>query len=152
MGNPIWRSFFFFFQAEDGIRDADVTGVQTCALPISIAARDGELDCDALSLQSLPVHDATVVLRSGAPATGRHQQRARGGRVPSEIAYHRSHPPRPGFMLVFARFVRELLRNGSARGGPLPAPGRASALRCYGLFAGLTRRMPQMPPSNANDA
>src|SRR3989442_10650117 len=26
----------FFFQAEDGIRDADVTGVQTCALPISV--------------------------------------------------------------------------------------------------------------------
>src|ERR671927_1042053 len=29
-----WR-FFFFFQAEDGIRDHCVTGVQTCALPIS---------------------------------------------------------------------------------------------------------------------
>src|SRR5690606_39669013 len=28
--------FFFFFQAEDGIRDFHVTGVQTCALPISI--------------------------------------------------------------------------------------------------------------------
>src|SRR2546426_8327675 len=28
-------SFFFFFQAEDGIRDYKVTGVQTCALPIS---------------------------------------------------------------------------------------------------------------------
>src|SRR5436309_12097714 len=27
--------FFFFFQAEDGIRDFHVTGVQTCALPIS---------------------------------------------------------------------------------------------------------------------
>src|SRR5688572_31077891 len=27
-------SFFFFFQAEDGIRDLTVTGVQTCALPI----------------------------------------------------------------------------------------------------------------------
>src|SRR5438876_2319833 len=27
-------SFFFFFQAEDGIRDGRVTGVQTCALPI----------------------------------------------------------------------------------------------------------------------
>src|SRR6266487_5906203 len=27
--------FFFFFQAEDGIRDGRVTGVQTCALPIS---------------------------------------------------------------------------------------------------------------------
>src|SRR5438132_5210324 len=29
----------FFFQAEDGIRDHCVTGVQTCALPISVAAR-----------------------------------------------------------------------------------------------------------------
>src|SRR2546430_7390667 len=29
--------FFFFFQAEDGIRDLTVTGVQTCALPISEA-------------------------------------------------------------------------------------------------------------------
>src|SRR2546430_8616475 len=28
-------NFFFFFQAEDGIRDLTVTGVQTCALPIS---------------------------------------------------------------------------------------------------------------------
>src|SRR5690349_24111857 len=31
--------FFFFFQAEDGIRDLYVTGVQTCALPISAAQR-----------------------------------------------------------------------------------------------------------------
>src|SRR3712207_8191309 len=29
---------FFFFQAEDGIRDIGVTGVQTCALPISTLA------------------------------------------------------------------------------------------------------------------
>src|SRR5256885_14031233 len=29
--------FFFFFQAEDGIRDYKVTGVQTCALPICIS-------------------------------------------------------------------------------------------------------------------
>src|SRR5436305_4768376 len=36
--------FFFFFQAEDGIRDADVTGVQTCALPISADARSGDDD------------------------------------------------------------------------------------------------------------
>src|SRR5207249_9088244 len=28
---------YFFFQAEDGIRDRNVTGVQTCALPISMA-------------------------------------------------------------------------------------------------------------------
>src|SRR6266849_8657278 len=31
--------YFFFFQAEDGIRDPLVTGVQTCALPISAPAR-----------------------------------------------------------------------------------------------------------------
>src|SRR5688572_31415074 len=43
--------FFFFFQAEDGIRDLTVTGVQTCALPIfrgflqhaAAAAADPEL-------------------------------------------------------------------------------------------------------------
>src|SRR2546429_172453 len=33
-------SFFFFFQAEDGIRDVAVTGVQTCALPILRCARN----------------------------------------------------------------------------------------------------------------
>src|SRR3989440_5759473 len=32
---PSYLRFFFFFQAEDGIRDLIVTGVQTCALPIS---------------------------------------------------------------------------------------------------------------------
>src|SRR5260370_4241883 len=34
-GAPPIVSCFFFFQAEDGIRDSSVTGVQTCALPIS---------------------------------------------------------------------------------------------------------------------
>src|SRR2546425_4035944 len=32
---------FFFFQAEDGIRDKLVTGVQTCALPISVRRAQG---------------------------------------------------------------------------------------------------------------
>src|SRR5699024_11378788 len=35
--------FFFFFQAEDGIRDRNVTGVQTCALPISVRSALGPL-------------------------------------------------------------------------------------------------------------
>src|SRR2546426_9578993 len=40
---------FFFFQAEDGIRDYKVTGVQTCALPICERARwwEGELRAGA---------------------------------------------------------------------------------------------------------
>src|SRR5688572_33209137 len=34
---PVGYFLFFFFQAEDGIRDLTVTGVQTCALPICVA-------------------------------------------------------------------------------------------------------------------
>src|SRR2546427_11982955 len=33
----LYSLFFFFFQAEDGIRDLTVTGVQTCALPILLS-------------------------------------------------------------------------------------------------------------------
>src|SRR5205085_9369570 len=35
--NMLFLYSFFFFQAEDGIRDLTVTGVQKCALPISVA-------------------------------------------------------------------------------------------------------------------
>src|SRR5688500_20180854 len=42
---------FFFFQAEDGIRDYKVTGVQTCALPI-FGAVNGALNLD-VALQAL---------------------------------------------------------------------------------------------------
>src|SRR2546430_7653390 len=37
--------FFFFFQAEDGIRDLTVTGVQTCALPIFRRRKSGSPAC-----------------------------------------------------------------------------------------------------------
>src|SRR5256885_5868308 len=59
--------FFFFFQAEDGIRDYKVTGVQTCALPIWLALQTGAAvivaRCERLSwgrgyalyLEELPV-------------------------------------------------------------------------------------------------
>src|SRR5437764_9246089 len=39
----VFLLFFFFFQAEDGIRDTSVTGVQTCALPICIVDWEHEL-------------------------------------------------------------------------------------------------------------
>src|SRR6266699_5883740 len=47
-------SCFFFFQAEDGIRDADVTGVQTCALPICPSPAQGRAAGDRD--QRPPVH------------------------------------------------------------------------------------------------
>src|SRR6266550_5488346 len=50
--------FFFFFQAEDGIRDVAVTGVQTCALPISHGETTyvvvGQLDPRVAEVWELP--------------------------------------------------------------------------------------------------
>src|SRR3989441_8014034 len=50
--------FFFFFQAEDGIRDKLVTGVQTCALPISRRPTSSRLPC----LRSPAVCETPVTL------------------------------------------------------------------------------------------
>src|SRR2546430_3499117 len=44
MSDQLVRVCFFFFQAEDGIRDLTVTGVQTCALPISSREDPGILE------------------------------------------------------------------------------------------------------------
>src|ERR1022692_2193128 len=77
--------FFFFFQAEDGIRDYKVTGVQTCALPICLPPPHGFFLHDAgvwisalfpaiFILGSLPpphgffLHDAGVWISALFPA------------------------------------------------------------------------------------
>src|SRR5437762_9859253 len=56
----------FFFQAEDGIRDTSVTGVQTCALPISqprpVIRRDGPV-LRAADAQRLGPHAQSVRAR-----------------------------------------------------------------------------------------
>src|SRR2546423_15693839 len=80
---------FFFFQAEDGIRDKLVTGVQTCALPIlgslgyandlpraesMIAA--GGLDPERLITKTIPLSDTPVEL--GRVGIGRGACRGRG--------------------------------------------------------------------------
>src|SRR2546430_11363721 len=51
----------FFFQAEDGIRDLTVTGVQTCALPIS---REASLSHSAVQRRPLLVSHAARCLRA----------------------------------------------------------------------------------------
>src|SRR5256885_9879743 len=55
---------FFFFQAEDGIRDYKVTGVQTCALPISGGRRPDEavLHEEFRLLVRAPDHGESVVV------------------------------------------------------------------------------------------
>src|SRR2546430_7221793 len=67
-------SVFFFFQAEDGIRDLTVTGVQTCALPISLAGHPGKCRDAARRTHSVPdcgIPDARGVARG--PAAGRRR-------------------------------------------------------------------------------
>ena len=49
--------FVFFFQAEDGIRDTSVTGVQTCALPISPKSQGGKDAYGNLQLLHRHCHD-----------------------------------------------------------------------------------------------
>src|SRR2546430_11851407 len=65
-------SYFFFFQAEDGIRDLTVTGVQTCALPIS-----GGL------VVGLAVHLVRVELALGQAGFGAGQGRDAAWHVPA---------------------------------------------------------------------
>src|SRR5690348_17478729 len=48
--------FFFFFQAEDGIRDGRVTGVQTCALPISAVVERRQVVLEGGEVRSVVVH------------------------------------------------------------------------------------------------
>src|SRR5256885_16375128 len=55
----------FFFQAEDGIRDYKVTGVQTCALPILIAARRNPRTKRVCSNQHLPATSGLVPKGTG---------------------------------------------------------------------------------------
>src|SRR6478736_7718576 len=59
----------FFFQAEDGIRDLTVTGVQTCALPI----------CDDNARRAaISVHDRSILVEAGAGSGKRSEERRVG--------------------------------------------------------------------------
>src|SRR5690625_6486880 len=65
------RVFFFFFQAEDGIRDGHVTGVQTCALPISstcVAWATTESDREPSSGDGCRPRPQLLLPQQGAPS------------------------------------------------------------------------------------
>src|SRR5207302_6824285 len=78
--------FSFFFQAEDGIRDFHVTGVQTCALPISPARQTasrpaGRLSQSLLSVLHLLAHLLDEDLHVDRAARGLEILGFRGERV-----------------------------------------------------------------------
>src|SRR2546430_5557649 len=62
--------FFFFFQAEDGIRDLTVTGVQTCALPIysKFALNSAVRDCLRRGFLLTPPSEMRLSQRGAGPA------------------------------------------------------------------------------------
>src|SRR5256885_6370541 len=64
--------FFFFFQAEDGIRDYKVTGVQTCALPI-LWDNIGPWS-ESRSIGVTPRRAAYSAARAGGMAASRRQR------------------------------------------------------------------------------
>src|SRR3989449_2731452 len=69
--------FFFFFQAEDGIRDVAVTGVQTCALPISfpqIQLYDPTIDDSRLTAGLPPALQRAFTAVRTALARAPHQE------------------------------------------------------------------------------
>src|SRR5256884_9999685 len=75
----LYYIFFFFFQAEDGIRDVAVTGVQTCALPISAGQREHEPSAVRQLVQPAGVRVATVVAHSVDPLRAMVGQRVSVG-------------------------------------------------------------------------
>src|SRR5687767_15609350 len=77
--------FCFFFQAEDGIRDKLVTGVQTCALPILVPiggdVREYQVEADPLALaqRGITIDELVEALErsSRSSAAGFHVDRGR---------------------------------------------------------------------------
>src|SRR5688500_20404597 len=77
-------SAVFFFQAEDGIRDYKVTGVQTCALPISIIAF-GLFGFRLLPVSALPKVDfPTIAVTATLPGASADTMRSEERRVGKE--------------------------------------------------------------------
>src|SRR5438876_1435059 len=80
---PGWNTrigLVFFFQAEDGIRDGRVTGVQTCPLPISLRLRRRPLITVAGTMDALlPIdHHARAYARKVAAAAKPQRNNDRG--------------------------------------------------------------------------
>src|SRR2546429_5552038 len=59
---------FFFFQAEDGIRDVAVTGVQTCALPIFPPANSAARNCQPRSTSRIRPSSNTRLVEANSKA------------------------------------------------------------------------------------
>src|SRR5260370_2914972 len=82
------RFLFFFFQAEDGIRDSSVTGVQTCALPISkYRGKSAASPAPAPSVEHQMQEERPTVEETASRPTGNLPATApSGGNVPRRFS------------------------------------------------------------------
>src|SRR2546430_7066637 len=122
----VWRLVvFFFFQAEDGIRDLTVTGVQTCALPILLADRG-----------PVPRQKYAVASRGPDRLASRPHPRphARAAAIASQAASSASVTPAwfPGHSLLAARSTTSVTTPSHTAAQTSAAPGFTvpSALPC----------------------
>src|SRR5438445_12665438 len=133
---------FFFFQAEDGIRDIGVTGVQTCALPISAERRRVHLDL---------VTGATVLrILVTLAAVGGVEERAQAGLGSEDAVEHRA-SPLEAVALVARQPQHGISRldhpaAGEGEGGE--AEGRRSPGAAHGVgFSFSTLSATRLPPA-----
>src|SRR6266478_2473954 len=75
---------YFFFQAEDGIRDLTVTGVQTCALPIFDVGGVGMFGIDSDGRNSRRIRDLVCVINNSFSFVGPKERLA--GNIPNARA------------------------------------------------------------------
>src|SRR2546422_7118543 len=139
--------FFFFFQAEDGIRDVAVTGVQTCALPISALISPAQVKAEG-DAGKIP-HDGVVHLDAAfqvslrAPALGfveAARRRIKQQRIVGRVELDRSRRSAPAPRLPRAgcpprrreSFPRWNRRRGSSARTKSSPTGSGSAARSSG--------------------
>src|SRR5688500_13988029 len=141
---------FFFFQAEDGIRDYKVTGVQTCALPISRhrrARRALDAGLAARVRQSgLPAHERVV--RVAARPAGQSGERAiyaawlpRGARHPVPHGGARPPPVLGDLRAGPAPCAPDARRRGAALHAPAPHSGGSAHARVSRIGGGAVDRV-----------
>src|SRR5256886_765794 len=128
---------FVFFQAEDGIRDLTVTGVQTCALPIFLLGRVSDrLESLRAALKKAIAND--LVVFSGGSSVGEKDIIVDVLRSMGDLLFH-GIAVKPGKPTVLGQV------GGKAVLG-MPGYPTSCLSNCYMILAPMLRRMARLPP------
>src|SRR5207253_7935281 len=109
----VYFVLFFFFQAEDGIRDGHVTGVQTCALPIFLQRVAAQPEAERLERDHLVGRDVPEI-DGGAEPLDEPRLRGLRRRLEEDVLDPRSEERRVG-KECSARGARERVKEEQRR-------------------------------------